>query len=368
MRIAKKAVRILQKKALVPPITLERPEKEALEKGQYMDFKCKTNPSANDSATYNLPIPYFRAGKPEEWLRFRMNFDKVIAGQSITLAEHKFALARKLIEGDALAAFNEEAGRHRNMTNATLTTCLDAVTAHVFPAQALRTQTRYMRRFLRKPRDMDTRKWSARIQEINSYLPKFPTENGNAPAALSEDELLDIMEFGIPAHWQGAMTLQGFNPQSHSVIDFVQFCERLEITDPHAEEENSSNKGILKNSTSKSIISTSGKRKAGREGLNCLYHGPNCGHTTDNCYHLKQAAKKLKRENGGTNHTKKSYSRNEVNAMVKQGVKKFLDKNKKKKSGSFQEQELNNFEHLSVSDESDIGSIDLSSVNSESSA
>ena len=66
MRIAKKAVRILQKKALVPPITLERPEKEALEKGQYMDFKYKTNPTANDSAMYNLPIPYFRAGKPEE--------------------------------------------------------------------------------------------------------------------------------------------------------------------------------------------------------------------------------------------------------------------------------------------------------------
>lgn len=78
MRIAKKAVRILQKKALAPPITLERPEKEHLEKGMYMEFKCKTNPTAHDSATYNLPIPYFRTGKPEEWLRFRSNLNKVI--------------------------------------------------------------------------------------------------------------------------------------------------------------------------------------------------------------------------------------------------------------------------------------------------
>ena len=365
MRIAKKAVRILQKKALTPPITLERPEKEHLEKGMYMEFKCKTNPTAHDSATYNLPIPYFRTGKPEEWLRFRSNLNKVIAGQSITLPEHKYALARKLIEGDALAAFNEEAARHRTMTNANLETSLNAVTAHVFPAQALRTQKRYMRRFLRKPREMATRKWAARVQEINSYLPSFPVEPGTEAASLPEDEVLDILEFGIPAPWQGAMTLQGFNPQSHSIIDFVQFCERLEMTDPHPAEEEP-NSAAKKEATSPSSSSTKRKRSSSsKEGLNCLYHGPNCGHTTDNCYHLQQAAKKLKKANVNTGSSKKSYSKNEVHAMVKQGVKKFLKDQKKKSSNS--SNELNNFEQLSVSDEeSDIESISLSSASSAS--
>ena len=38
----------------------------------------------------------------------------------------------------------------------------------------------------------------------------------------------DLLEFGIPNTWQKAMLLQDFDPQVHTVNDFVQFCERLE--------------------------------------------------------------------------------------------------------------------------------------------
>ena len=58
-------------------------------------------------------------------------------------------MARTLLEGDALAKFNERATANRNETNDHFVTTLREVTTHVFPKKALALQKRYMRRFMR---------------------------------------------------------------------------------------------------------------------------------------------------------------------------------------------------------------------------
>jgi len=41
--------------------------------------------------------------------------------------------------------------------------------------------------------------------------------------------------------------------------------------------------------------STKDNKKGGKkQGLNCLVHGENCGHTSNQCFVLKKQAKKLK--------------------------------------------------------------------------
>ena len=79
-----------------------------------------------------------------------------------------------------------------------------------------------MRRALRKPRNMLIRIYVNRVLELNDQLESFPgTGNDVNGTKLPEDEVLDLLEFGIPDSWQKAMVLQDFDPQVHAVNDFV---------------------------------------------------------------------------------------------------------------------------------------------------
>eukprot|EP00957_Ditylum_brightwellii_P056854 4310285-Ditylum_brightwellii.AAC.1 len=64
--------------------------------------------------------------------------------------------------------------------------CLDGVAAHVFPEKAGQTQKR--------------------------YLKDFPATNGNPTQLLDADELMDILEYRVPASWRREFTVQGFDP------------------------------------------------------------------------------------------------------------------------------------------------------------
>jgi hypothetical protein len=53
---------------------------------------------------------------------------KVIVGQNITTGPGRFAMAQRILDGDALAAFNETAEKQTSETTATCVICMDAVT------------------------------------------------------------------------------------------------------------------------------------------------------------------------------------------------------------------------------------------------
>eukprot|EP00957_Ditylum_brightwellii_P125969 9603983-Ditylum_brightwellii.AAC.1 len=131
--------------------------------------------------------------------------------------------------------------------------CLDDVTAHVFPEKAGQTQKRYMRRNIRYSRETTVKEWVAQVLELNGYLKDFHATNGNPTQPLDEDELLDILEYRVPASWHREFTVQGFDPVDQGLQKFVDFCTRLESCEPSEGEA----KGE-KPSKSK----TAGKRKA----------------------------------------------------------------------------------------------------------
>ena len=152
-----------------------------------------------------------------------------MVGQNITGGRGKYAMTRGILEGDALSKFDARATELGGETNPNFTLCLNAVTQHVFPQKALQYQRRYMRRNMRKPRDLSTREFHSRVQELNSYLSQFPPFN--AGQLLDDDNIMEILEFGIPATWQKHMIYQGFNASEHTATEFVEFCERLEFTE-----------------------------------------------------------------------------------------------------------------------------------------
>jgi hypothetical protein len=291
--------------------------------------------STADSPTYELDVPYFSSGSCEEWLLFRKNVDKVLTGQNVTTGPGKFNVARRLLDGDALATFNNALGE-QNQTVAIFEKCMDAVRDQIFPARAVLLQKRYMRRYLRKKRECSTKEFVARLSEMNSYLPLFPPieDGGAAPSKLEDDEILDLLEFGVPNSWQRNMILQDFDPLRNSIKDFVSFCERLEQVEVH---EGNGNQAPKKKKSEKSSQRPSEKRKKrGREESDdskyCMLHGEG-SHDTSDCFTLKAQAKRMKGqyEAQTPEGKKKLKAKHELHALVEAQVEKALKEQKKAK-------------------------------------
>ena len=67
MKIAKKKVR-MQTPLVNPIIDMERPLEKLLKKGELIEIKHHNTPGHNDSGSYEINLPYYRGGSPEEWL------------------------------------------------------------------------------------------------------------------------------------------------------------------------------------------------------------------------------------------------------------------------------------------------------------
>jgi hypothetical protein len=287
------------KRFIAAPIPFERPEVKDIHKEDVMVFKIWYYPSNPKSSTYDFNLGVFRSGTPEEWLKHKSAINKILVGQNIQDPSDKFCMVRRVLEGDALAVFNN-AGKGQ-MTNELFKDCIDAVTAHVFPSRALSTQKRYMHRYMRKPNDCKIREYVARVNEINSYLKEFPPFKQDQ--MLEEDEILDILEFGVPASWQKLMIQHGFNPTDHSIQEFVEMCERMEWTEVqesnHKGTKSTTNQNDGKGGKSQPKASQEAnyeekynKKKKTREGTSyCIYHSVH-GHDTGECKVVLAQAKK----------------------------------------------------------------------------
>ena len=193
-----------------------------------MVIKCRSNPTDSISTTYDLSIPIFKDGNPDKFLKWVKNVKRAAKGQNMTTGPTKFALAKRLLDGGALIAFENAGTAVASETNETFKQAIKDVTEHVFPKSAYQKQKSYMRRFLKKPRDLSTKQFVERVIHINELLERFPDPSSTRTATkMPEDEILDLLEVSMPHAWQRHMRLQGFKPLERSIKEFVEFCERL---------------------------------------------------------------------------------------------------------------------------------------------
>jgi hypothetical protein len=193
-------------------------------------FKLWTNSSEVDSQIYETKVRTYQTGTPEQFILWKRDLEKVLTGQNVTGPPDKYAMARRLLDGDALAAFNKEAMTLWTETNVNFSKCLQALATHVFPKYALATQKQWFRRSVHKHRDMSTREWLAWLTEINEMLVEFPP-NFNQQQKIPEDELKDIVEFGVPSSWRTIWVQHDFQPMQRDMNEIVDFCERIEYSE-----------------------------------------------------------------------------------------------------------------------------------------
>lgn len=339
-----------------PPIPLDRPLKRELEKGDYLVYKLRNDPADPTSGGYDLTIPYFRDGTPEQFLRFRKNLLKVFAGQNVTDGPGMFTIGRRLMDGDALSEFeNFVTAEQLTQTVNNFNRAMEAVAKHVFPAQAAKLQKRYLRRFVRKPLTMSVRKFVARIQEINNYLPSFPPQVPGEPIQkLDDDEVIDLMEFGVPRAWQKKMEEHDFDSTNTTIGEFLAFCERMErieVGDDKSRHKDQPTRIGNDDRKRKALDLRNGKSAPKENGKHyCLLHGNNATHDTDGCFTIKNQVEGLKTKSN-TFKKREGKSKQELNAMSDKHGTKRAAKRPRQDPVAKRAEELKAFETLSISDD-----------------
>ena len=167
----------------------------------------------------------------------------------------------------------------------------------------------------------------ARINKINAYLSAFLPFQANQK--ILEDEILNILEFGVPSTWQKEFWRQGYDPIARSINDFTDFCERLEFTEDlydsargtkkrsrTEDDQKASKKG---NSERKSKPTTSRVFKKARSSKWCEYH-QTTSHDTNECKVVLAQARKMRaaweNKTESTKREERSKSKQQLNILV----------------------------------------------------
>jgi len=366
-----------------PPLTLipDETELEVTDSTKSGSFKLYSNPADNTSPKYSFTMAYADGTQSIRFLlKWVENTQRVLRGMDITTGEAQCEMVKQLCKGRVLSSFNEniltmlsqtlttnahaaaqavaqQAGETNaafaarqatayqavvtagvgNPTTANVKQALHLVIKACTPYKALEKQKRYMRRKMRKPADMKVRTYVTHLHRINfDELPMLPPQA--ATNSLSNDELIDIVIYGLPKSWVKEMDRQDFNPfHVQNINAIVDFCERLES----AEDFNPDTKPKSTNKSSKK--SRSGPQNSKNSGGNkwCDYHESNT-HNTSECSVLK----KLKESKSGSGDGKakdksknktwerksndaKKFTQKELNTMVKKATKKAVAATKK---------------------------------------
>ena len=144
----------MQSPLVNPIINLERPLEKVLKKGEYKAIKCHNTSGDNDSGSYEINLPYYGRGTPEEWFVWEDNLLKALDGQSINTGPLWYTFIEYLPTGDAKATFYHAALDIGIYTVDNFNKVLAEITKHTFPAYSFCEQKRYLRSHLIKPRSM----------------------------------------------------------------------------------------------------------------------------------------------------------------------------------------------------------------------
>ncbi len=327
MKVAKSAFdnysKTLQDKPVLP--LLDEDEDKEIDDSFATTFKLRTVPTDADSSKYSYKVPILSGtATPRQAIKWSERMNKVCNGLALNDPAHKHNLFLEMTSGTAKDAYDTSVrtnrmGRHNQARHAAINALVqnagetnaafearrtttwngvpepaislddvicgvNAAIASTCPYKALEKQKRFMRRKMRKPADMTTRRYVNRLLHINdNELPYLPPFRGDAQK-LAADEIVDIVCFGIPKSWMRKMDEHDFDPFAAELVDVIAFCERME-----------SSEDFQKGSDTKTVTTSSKKSKKHKslrnnpssDGKWCVYHESDT-HNTEDCTVLKK--------------------------------------------------------------------------------
>ena len=156
-----------------------------------MVHEVQYNPANADSQTNKINLSPFDTGSVEQWLKFLAKLKLIITRNGLTTGPVKFNLMQSLLKGEALQHFNNKAQELETETNPHHKTCLNMVSKHFFPKNALQMQKCYMHKVCLHA-SMTISAYLMCWCQINNYLAMFPP-HGRVTQKLRDDEIVKLI-------------------------------------------------------------------------------------------------------------------------------------------------------------------------------
>ncbi len=264
------------------------------------EMSMRTNPTDDSSPLIKRKfIPLDNPATILEVLKATLNIKAGVRGNNVTTGPNQYAYWRACLGGEALRKFNEFSTTVGTETTGNLVLVEQRLVREFAPRDVLTRQARYMRYDMRKPSGETTRKYVGAVGTLNETLKELPPLY-DASQKIADQELLDILASKAPTSHKAMMIEHGFDPQSATLQQFVEFSERAETKQAlqhhydkdASESDNSYKKVARKGKSSKSKHDSyksredthKGKSRSAKElEFYCSYHKANDSHDTVKC-------------------------------------------------------------------------------------
>ena len=358
------------------------PEPVKMTRENSITYKLRVTPTDPDSPVYEKAILVLSGNEPvREVLQWLNSILETTKGLNATTVDEVDAIIRRTVKGTALTAYElkhkellavcKEQARQLAITNNTtqhgatvnaplisgdphfidpveaanatiqlqsidnIVTCYQAVVIYMCPKKLVSRVKRALRRHYRKKPDMTTREWYNHFRRINDVeIPLMPP-TFNDSQCLQDDEILDCLLYSVPKSWAAKMEEQNFDPYDKPLLEVIDFCERIEVSEGILNKPNQKGKASINDEDTKKSSSTNGKngkrpaKKSARKY--CAYHGLNDTHDTKGCRVLEELRKQKKDKDKKSGSKNKTWSRKadeakkksdkELNALINKAVK-----------------------------------------------
>ena len=155
-----------------PSIPLIWEETEKVSECNIIKINIRQDHASATSKTYELKVPTLANRKPEQFLQMMNEFKTTTDGTGTTSGKIHFL--RTVLHGKPLIELYVLAGQVGSMINGNLKLINEGLIGYFCPTNALNKQKRVMRRSMQKYRDLLFKIFSARLTELNNYLPLLP--------------------------------------------------------------------------------------------------------------------------------------------------------------------------------------------------
>jgi len=251
----------------------QKSEEDDADSTQYISFDIRIDPKDKNSEKVTRKLKVFEDGTPEEYCKWRIDYDDLVTYPAFAKAEAKLSHLTSILKGKSRDNFNtyhakckayneEEEDKDKISADEVIRYALNDLAHDIFKvSNAARRQKHYMRNCLVLSGET-VRAWGKHLMELNKYFPYFPvdeTDEGLAKShqGLPDDELNDILDCAKPINWHITMLESNLEVQEMSWDDILDYYEKLEMSDA-IKKKNSGNQD--------SSEGPNGKRKCKRKG------------------------------------------------------------------------------------------------------
>ena len=320
---------------------VEEKNQEPVAKHECVKFTLKAKsvlgqeggPTGQKVGAFKKSFKIFKNGTVPEWIETLGNIRQVWTCNNVTGPHERVGIIFSILKDEALEHFEgalrelqepTENNPKVELTNEMVEKALLAVSSAVFPHRALETQKLWMKRHLKKPRDMKYRVLQSRVLKMNNSLPLFPGADENAK--FSPPEILEILEYSLPQSWRSKFDLDGYLPSKFNKERLLQEAEAVER---HQIEE----KPLKKQKKSETKLATKKRKSLSNSPKKthtkfCTEHGSG-NHSSAECWKLhpelapdRKLNKRIKTAKTSQDLTKSSKKQLSEMLLVQQKVNK----------------------------------------------